>query len=82
MAGVALGSALPLGLIGLPEGAVGWAWGINGAASALGATLSTMVAMQLGVNVVLWAAAGCYLVAGLLMVLPSAQWGAQSSVMR
>src|SRR5207249_9221536 len=64
----ALGVALPLGLAALPGGAaVPWAWGINGAASAVGATLATMAAMEWGLSVVLAGAAGCYFAAAALL---------------
>jgi hypothetical protein len=65
--GTALGAALPLGLAALPRGAaVPWAWGINGAASAVGASVATMAAMEWGLSAVLVGAAICYAAAVLV----------------
>ncbi|MGH2369858.1 MAG: hypothetical protein ACRDI2_16885, partial [Chloroflexota bacterium] len=61
--GMAMGPALPAGvdrIAGTGTAAVPWAWGINGAASAIGATLAVMLAMEVGLRVMLLAAAGCY----------------------
>jgi hypothetical protein len=67
---VAMGTALPAGLarLGRAAGAsrsaaVPWAWGINGAASAAGAALATVIAMDSGLTTVLLAAAGLYALA-------------------
>jgi spermidine synthase len=65
--GAAMGAALPLGLTALAGGAaVPWAWGINGAASAVGASIATMAAMEWGLSAVLLGAAGCYAAAALV----------------
>jgi hypothetical protein len=64
--GLVLGPALPTGLQelrGRGAAAIPWAWGINGAASVVGATLATMLAMEAGNTAVLLAAAGSYLAA-------------------
>jgi hypothetical protein len=48
-------------------GLVPWLWGINGAASAVGAALAVMLAMELGARQVLLLAAGCYALAAVLL---------------
>ena len=69
---VCMGTALPLGLRRLPaSSAFAWAWGINGAASALGASLATMAAMEWGFSSVLLASAACYALAAALLGLRS-----------
>ncbi len=40
-----------------------WAWGINGVASVMGASLATLIAIHFGFRVLLWIAAGIYLLA-------------------
>jgi len=40
-----------------------WAWGINGSASVIGATLATLTAVHAGFRAVVLASAGAYLVA-------------------
>lgn len=69
-AAVPMGSAVPAGLQWLvPPGepAAAWAWGINGAAAAVGASIAVMLAMELGLTATLLVAAGCYLAAGALL---------------
>jgi hypothetical protein len=43
-----------------PRGPVAWAWGVNGAASVLGATVATLVAVHAGFQVVVGAAIASY----------------------
>jgi hypothetical protein len=43
---------------------VPWAWGINGCASVLSAILATMLALTFGTRIVVFTAAGLYLIAG------------------
>jgi spermidine synthase len=71
---VLMGTALPSGLrlmLGGPQttlsGMVPWAWGINGAASVFGASLSVLLAMEFGITTVLIVAGGCYLVSAALV---------------
>lgn len=41
-----------------------WAWGINGFASVTAGPLAVLLSMETAYSTVLWAAAGCYLLAG------------------
>ena len=60
--------ALPAALVRLPDGAaVPWAWGINGAASALGIVLATMAAMEWGYAAVLAGSGLLYAVSAVLL---------------
>ena len=74
---VAMGTALPVGLAALsgsgPAGraAVPWAWGINGAASVVGAALATMLAMDAGGTAVLVVAGGLYALAAAAYLTPA-----------
>ena len=43
------------------RGLVAWAWGVNGAASVIGATVATLVAVHAGFRVVVGLAALLYL---------------------
>ena len=47
---------------------VPWAWGLNGAASVLGATLATLTAIHIGFRVVVLFALGFYATAALALV--------------
>lgn len=61
---VSMGTAFPAGMARLTAGggdSAAWAWGINGAASAIAAPLAVMLAMDFGLRLVLILAAGCYL---------------------
>jgi hypothetical protein len=62
-AGIALGMAMPLGLIRLvslhPRG-VAWAWGVNGVMSVLGSVLAITVAIVAGFEVATLVALACY----------------------
>ncbi len=65
-----MGIPFPLGLDRLATEAAGfipWAWGINGFASVLSASLATLLAIELGFNLVLAAAIVCYGAAALLI---------------
>jgi hypothetical protein len=81
--GICLGTFMPLGLgavAGLTTYSreyVAWGWAVNGFASVIGAVLTTILAMALGFQVVLFLALGVYFVAllalrGLLRATPSA----------
>lgn len=65
----AMGHLFPLGLRRVRRSApslVPWAWGVNGCAG-VAATIGTpILAMQIGFSRVVWIAAACYLLAGLL----------------
>jgi hypothetical protein len=64
--GVALGTAMPIGLRRLaarhPQG-VPWAWGINGITSVIASVLAVAVAIAFGFTVATLVAFACYLVA-------------------
>jgi hypothetical protein len=65
-AGLALGTAMPVGLTrlaGLHRGAVPWAWAVNGVASVLASVLAVAVAITWGFTVVMLLAVACYAVA-------------------
>lgn len=77
--GVSLALMAPLAcLMGMPfplawqrlaaarPGFLPWAWGVNGCASVLAAVLATLLAMSFGFRVVLFCAAGLYLLAALI----------------
>ncbi len=64
--GALLGTAMPIGLRRLEElqqGAVPYAWGINGLTSVLGSVAGVLIAMQAGFAATGLVAAGCYAVA-------------------
>ncbi|HEV2311458.1 MAG TPA: hypothetical protein VGU73_13125, partial [Acidimicrobiia bacterium] len=67
--GICLGMFMPLGIRtvaeigGYPQDYVAWGWAVNGFASVVGATLTTVLSMTLGFNLVLVLALGCYLIA-------------------
>lgn len=69
-----MGMPFPLGLVRVMEIRpvwVPWAWGINGCASVVGATLAPVVAIHLGFTAVVLFAVVCYLVcAGLACIAP------------
>lgn len=69
-----MGMPFPLALRGLEEPLVPWAWGINGCASVVSATLATLLAVDLGFSVVLWLALALY--AGIPAVFPRTEAGA------
>jgi hypothetical protein len=65
----AMGMPFPLGLSRLADttpALIPWAWGINGCASVLSALLALMLAIDFGYQAVVLAAAGLYVLAGLL----------------
>jgi len=55
-----MGMPFPLALRELDEPLVPWAWGINGCASVVSATLATLLAVDFGFRVVLWLALALY----------------------
>lgn len=66
-----MGMPFPLGLGAIAEEAgdyIPWAWGLNGYASVISASLATLLAIELGFSVVLIMALGLYLAAALLGV--------------
>lgn len=70
---LAMGIPFPLAL-GMLEGSavnnIPWAWGINGCASVIGATLATLVALEFGIAALLVSGIASYLIAGLCMSVP------------
>ncbi len=66
---LAMGMPMPLGIQWLRIGSaemIPWAWGINGSASVLGSILAILIAVNLGFNQALLAAAALYSLAGVL----------------
>jgi hypothetical protein len=64
-AAVVMGIPFPLGLRHLNQirqAEVPWAWGINGCLSVVGAAVATILAVEVGYNLLLLLAAGAYLV--------------------
>jgi len=64
--GFCMGMPFPIGLSALaggPPSLIAWAWGINGCASVISATLATLLAIHFGFNAVILLALGCYLAA-------------------
>ncbi len=66
-AGLMMGAPFPIGLrlLASAQGGVAWAWGVNGVASVLGASLAMLLAMEGGAQGVFLIGAVCYLGAGL-----------------
>jgi len=61
-----MGMPFPIGLTRLADGApdfIPWAWGINGFASVISASLATLLAIQLGFTIVVLFALGLYAIA-------------------
>ena len=58
-----MGLPFPLALRALEEPLVPWAWGINGCASVVSATLATLLAVDVGFDAVLWIALALYVAA-------------------
>lgn len=66
MPGYLMGMCFPLGLPlarVLDERLVAWSWGVNGAFSVLGSSLSLVLALNLGLKATLLCGAGCYVLA-------------------
>jgi hypothetical protein len=67
--GICLGMFMPLGLGAIarlsefPREYVAWGWAVNGFASVVGSTLTTILAMSFGFGIVLALALVCYIVA-------------------
>ena len=64
--GFFMGMPFPLGILHLrtvPEGAIAWAWGINGLFTVLGGGIAGVISMFVGFNVVFLIAMGVYLMA-------------------
>lgn len=69
--GWAMGIQLPVVMERLgrvSEGAVAWGWGLNGAASVVGAPLAVTISMATGMNVAIGVALACYLGAAILLM--------------
>jgi hypothetical protein len=62
-----MGMPFPLGLARTPPALVPWAWAINGSASVLSAVLATILARQLGFQMVVVTASLLYVGAGLAL---------------
>ena len=65
-----MGMPFPIGLASLATGAaefIPWAWGLNGFASVVSASLATLLAIQFGFTVVVLLALGLYLCAAALI---------------
>tara|TARA_R110002124_G_scaffold118002_3_gene275205 strand:- start:3065 stop:5566 length:2502 start_codon:yes stop_codon:yes gene_type:complete len=66
---LALGLPFPLGLIQVGDGRMlPWAWGLNGAFSVVATPLANLMSRDIGFSSLLWAAAGLYVLA--FLVLP------------
>jgi SAM-dependent methyltransferase len=68
--GFAMGMPFPLGLqriASLSPELVPWAWGINGFASVISASLATLIAIHYGFNVLILTAVGLYLLAAVCL---------------
>jgi hypothetical protein len=64
--GFFMGMPFPLGILHLrkvPEGAIAWAWGINGLFTVLGGGIAGVISVFAGFNVVFLIAMGVYLTA-------------------
>ena len=65
-AGFFMGMCFPLGILAVskqPEGAVAWAWGMNGLFTVIGGIASVLISIYLGFNLTLLAAALIYVLA-------------------
>ena len=81
--GFFMGMPFPLGILHLrkaPEGAVAWAWGINGLFTVLGGGIAGVISLFAGFNVVFFIAMGVYLMA--LLAFARARWRLASVVHR
>jgi len=68
--GFFMGMPFPLGLTRihrLNPAWIPWAWGVNGFASVVSTMLATLIAMHWGFNILILAAIGLYLLAGLCL---------------
>jgi len=72
LAGLMLGSALPIGFIQYGEARKAWFWAVNGAASVLASAGSLALAMSFGFSLTALAGSGCYAVAAVLLRVRSA----------
>jgi len=73
--GFCMGMPFPIGLSALaagPPSLTAWAWGINGCASVISATLATLLAIHFGFNAVILLALACYLAAAVSFPEPAA----------
>ena len=71
-----MGMPFPLGLSGLADEAgdfIPWAWGLNGYASVVSASLATLFAIEFGFSMVVLVAIGLYLCAAILFSLHSSK---------
>ena len=81
--GFFMGMPFPLGILHLrkaPEGAVAWAWGINGLFTVLGGGIAGVISLFAGFKVVFFIAMGVYLMA--LLAFAWARWRVASVVHR
>jgi hypothetical protein len=72
LAGLFMGTALPLGLrraTAAEPGLVPWLWGVNGATSVFGSVLAAAVALAYGISASYWSGVACYGVAALALAL-------------
>jgi hypothetical protein len=63
--GLTLGMFLPLGMRAVEavdRRLIPWAWAVNGFATVIGTIIAVMLGMAYGFNLVMWLAAGIYLV--------------------
>jgi hypothetical protein len=66
LAGLFMGTALPLGMRSVAASAPGlipWLWGVNGATSVLGSVLAAAVALAYGISASYWTGVACYALA-------------------
>jgi len=70
--GFFLGMPFPLGILAIasrPQGAVAWAWGMNGAFTVIGGVLSVFLSIAFGFTVALLVAATIYVLAAFTYLL-------------
>jgi hypothetical protein len=70
-AGFFMGMCFPLGILAVsrqPEGAMAWAWGMNGLFTVIGGIASVLISIYLGFNLTLLAAALIYVLALVLFM--------------
>jgi hypothetical protein len=75
-AGFFMGMCFPLGILAVsrqPEGAVAWAWGMNGLFTVIGGIASVLISIYLGFNLTLLCAALIYALALVLFMRMQAQ---------
>jgi len=65
--GFLLGLPFPVGMIRLGDGGRAWFWALNGTAGVLASAAAVTLATYVDLTGVVWIAAGCYVVAGLVL---------------